>query len=202
LANGDRLLTVLNRGNTTAKTSVSLARLGLSSGSYCEYHARNLWTGHVSTIHASVDTKLDSHATSVYRITPKHCTAITPTGMVFHTPSGLCMTASSGKVTFEKCRALDSQVWRVDSQGSKLTLSPLSDASACLAATKDGKQVSLAKCDGARTAWSHYVTGHLRNEQGGGCLTGGSGGGSIVPCVVDSAAQIFGLPSGVQLGSV
>ncbi|KAJ6099108.1 hypothetical protein N7467_000643 [Penicillium canescens] len=203
LANGDRLLTVLNRGNTTAKTSVSLARLGLSSQSHCEYSARNLWTDHVSTINAAVDIKLDSHATSVYRITPKHCAAITPTGMVFHTPSGLCMTASSGKATFEECRALDSQVWGVDAKGSNLALSPLSDRTACLAASEDGKRVSLAKCEGARTTWSHYVTGHLRNEHVGGCLTGGSGGGNIASCVVDSAAQIFGLPSGVHLrGSV
>ena len=198
LANGDRLLTVLNRGAVAAKTNVSLARLGLDQ-SNCQYQARDLVTGKVSTVHRAIEIQLDSHATGVYRIAlPKRCSTITPTGMVFHTPSGLCMTASSGNaVTFEKCKASDSQVWGVSAKGSsKLALNPLSDGSVCLSARKGG--VSLAKCGGSGTIWEHFVTGHLRSTRGG-CLTEESGIGAVKACVVDNAGQIFGLPSGIHL---
>jgi alpha-galactosidase len=198
LVNGDRLLTVLNRGAVTAKTTISLARLGLSQ-SNCQYQARDLVTGKVSTAHGAIEIQLDSHATSVHRIAlPKRCSTTTPTGMVFHTPSGLCMTASSGNtVTFEACKASDSQVWSVAAKGgSKLELSPLSDNSVCLTAQKGA--VSLAKCGGSGNTWQHFITGHLSNTRGG-CLTGESGKGAVQACVVDNAAQIFGLPSGVKL---
>ncbi|KAJ5782594.1 Glycoside hydrolase family 27 [Penicillium paradoxum] len=197
LESGDRLLAVVNRGDNAGKTSVPLARLGLSD-SKCEYKARELLTGKETTVDSAFDIQLNSHATAVYRVElPEDCDKTIPTGMVFHTPSGLCMTASGQSVSYEKCSASDSQVWQVAGKDSKVTLSPLSDTSLCLAG-KDG-QPSLATCeDGAGTTWEHYLTGHLRNEDAGGCLTKGSGKG-IEACVVDNAAQIFGLASGVRL---
>lgn len=197
LANGDRLLTVLNRGAATANTTIPVERLGLSQ-SNCQYQAHDLATGKISTVQGAIEIQLDSHATSVYRIAlPERCSTITPTGMVFHTPSGLCMTASGNSVTFENCKAFDSQVWKVSSVDSgKLALSSLANESLCLAG-KTG-EVSLAKCGEAGTRWEYLVTGHLAST-GGGCLTEGSGHGTVEACVVDNAGQIFGLPSGVDL---
>ncbi|CAG8031091.1 unnamed protein product [Penicillium salamii] len=197
LANGDRLLTVLNRGAITAKTTISLERLGLASD--CEYLARDLITGEVVTLHGSIEVQLDSHATSVYRVElPEQCSTVTPTGMVFHTPSGLCMTASGAAITFEICRGSDSQVWKVSKSGersAKLNVSALSDPSLCLCAQHG--HVFLAECGHIGTTWEHSVTGHLRTA--GGCLTEASGNGAINVCVVDNAAQIFGLPSGTHV---
>ncbi|KAJ5980740.1 hypothetical protein N7481_008038 [Penicillium waksmanii] len=196
LANGDRLLTVLNRGNDTSKTAIPIARLGLDSG--CKYKARDLLTGTVSTIKDAVDITLESHATSVLRITPpRKCTTITPTGMILNTATSHCLTASSTGVKFESCQATDSQVWHVSHHGSKLTLSPLSDKSKCLA-TSDGG-VTLASCNGGSgTVWSHYMTGHLQNDKGG-CLTESGGDGRLGTCSLEQAGQILGLPSGVRL---
>ncbi|KAJ5938941.1 hypothetical protein N7466_002075 [Penicillium verhagenii] len=197
LANGDRLLTVLNRGSNTAKISIPVAQLGLDSS--CQYRARDLWTDTVENIKGSVEITLDSHATSVHRITPpRGCTKTTPTGMIFNTPSGKCLTASSSTVAFKTCDAIDSQVWSVSGSGSRLTLSPLSDTSKCLAA-KDGS-VSLVACSsGSGTNWSHYLTGHLKNSEGG-CLTESSSV-SLETCDQDVAGQIMGLPSGIQLAA-
>ncbi|KAJ5246376.1 hypothetical protein N7468_001359 [Penicillium chermesinum] len=197
LSNGDRLLTVLNRGNNTANTSISLARLGLDSK--CQYSARDLWTGTKSTITDSVQVNLDSHATSVLRITPpRHCKT-TPTGTVFNTASGKCLTASHN-VGFEVCNAADDQVWKVSGLGSKFTLHPLSDSSKCLSASKKGS-LSLVPCEGGPgTIWSHYLTGHLKNTVGG-CLDASGQSASTGACDLDIAGQIFGLPSGVKLAT-
>ncbi|CAI7648274.1 unnamed protein product [Penicillium glandicola] len=199
VANGDRILTVLNRGADTATTTVSLARLGLSSKSNCKYEARNLVTDAVSTIDSVIEVELDSHVANVYRIAlPKKCTTTTPTGLVFNTPADLCMTASTDSVTFEKCNGSDSQVWHAAAtgHGTKLTLSPLSDTSLCLSAN-DG--LSLAKCHGGNgTNWDHYMSGHLRSSSED-CLTQTKDTGSLEACVIDSVGQIFGLPSGVSL---
>ncbi|KAJ5636412.1 uncharacterized protein N7484_009725 [Penicillium longicatenatum] len=195
LANGDRLLTVLNRGNSTEKITIPVAQLGFESS--CQYNARDLWTGIVESIQGSVEVTLDSHATSVHRITPpRGCTKITPTGMVFNTASGKCLTASLGTITFKTCEAADSQVWSVSGSGSHLTLSPLSDISKCLA-VKDGF-ISLVACGaGSGTSWSHFITGHLKSSSGG-CLVDSSGA-SLGTCDQSVAGQIMGLPSGVKL---
>lgn len=178
---------------------MSLTRLGLSSQSDCKYEARDLVTDDVSTIDSAIEIQLDSHVAKVYRIAlPGSYTKTTPTGMVFNTPSSFCMTASTDSITFEKCNASDSQVWHVTAtgDGTKLTLSPLSDTSVCLAA---GDGVSLAQCQGGiDTAWDHYISGHLRSSSGN-CLTQTKDKASIEECVIDSVGQIFGLPSGFHL---
>lgn len=196
LENGDRLLTVLNRGNNTSKTTVSLARLGLDSK--CEYSARDLWTTAESTIKGSVHITLDSHATSVLRITPHSCKTITPTGMIFNTASGHCLT-SSKTVGFETCNAADSQVWVTSGSGSKLTLSPLSDPSKCLSAKGGSLVLESCKAKSANT-WSHYLTGHLKSSNGD-CLSASGKSGRLDTCNQDAPGQIFGLPSGVKLAN-
>ncbi|KAJ5279157.1 hypothetical protein N7478_004529 [Penicillium angulare] len=198
LANGDRLLTVLNRGNNTSKTTIPISQLGLDST--CKYRAHNLWTGAVETIKESVEITLNTHATSVYRITPpRGCTKTTSTGMIFNTASSRCLTASSDKVTFSTCDAKNSQVWSVSGSGSKFTLSPLSDSSKCLAASKDGSASLVACKGGSGTSWSHFMTGHLKSGNGD-CLAD-SNGVSLESCDQSVGGQIMGLPSGVKLAS-
>lgn len=196
LANGDRLLTVLNTGSSSAKTSISVARLGLNEN--CQYKARDLWTGKVSSIHDSVDITLDSHATAVYRITPgRGCTSVTPTGMIFNTVSGHCLTASSSGATFQTCNAADNQVWSVSGSGTKVTVSPLSNPAECLAGKGSG--TVLVNCKGgADTVWSHAITGHLQNANGD-CLTESGGKGTLAACELMQSGQILGLPSGVHV---
>lgn len=196
LANGDRLLTVLNTGASSATTSISMARLGMKGK--CLYKARDLWTGKVSTIRDSVDVTLDSHATAVYRITPgRSCTSVTPTGMIFNTVSGHCLTASSSGITFQPCQATDAQVWAVAGSGTKVTVRPLSSPSTCLAV--EGSDVVLVDCkSGAGIVWSHSITGHLQNANGG-CLTEFDGRGSLADCELLQGGQILGLPSGVHV---
>ena len=111
LANGDRLLTVLNRGNSTAMTTVSAERIGLIGG--YSYMAKDLWTGANTTFTEEIEITLASHATGIYRILD--VIEEVPTGMIFNTASLNCLTASDDVVTLANCTAADEQVWRVSS---------------------------------------------------------------------------------------
>ncbi|KAL2011176.1 hypothetical protein VTN00DRAFT_3894 [Thermoascus crustaceus] len=197
LANGDRLLTVLNRGNTASSTSIDVERLGLSPK--CSYGVKDLWDGSSSRIKGKIDIKdLPSHATVVYRISlPWHCSSVIPTGMLFNTASKNCLTGTShGTVSIETCNGDDSQVWTVTSSG---TISPLSAKSRCL--TAEGDSVSLAPCNhSSQQKWSYAVSGNLKNIHTGACLTEGTPGISIMrACGFEKDSQVFGLPSGVPL---
>ncbi|CAG8901335.1 unnamed protein product [Penicillium nalgiovense] len=179
------------------ETARAMRKRGLPDVGYDRLTLDDCWMLYDRVPHAP--RPLDSHVAKVYRIAlPGSYTKTTPTGMVFNTPSSFCMTASTDSITFEKCNASDSQVWHVTAtgDGTKLTLSPLSDTSVCLAA---GDGVSLAQCQGGiDTAWDHYISGHLRSSSGN-CLTQTKDKASIEECVIDSVGQIFGLPSGFHL---
>jgi alpha-galactosidase len=198
LANGDRLLTVLNGGNDTASTSISVGRLGLASG--CLYLAKDLWNGTFTVINDKIDIKdLASHATVVYRISlppfPQQCSSIVPTGMVFNTASTNCLTAtSSQEISFTECSGSDAQVWQVHSSG---TISPLSDQSVCLTA-EGSTSVSLSPCEkGRNQVWAYAVMGNLKNVASGACLTEGSQSSGV--CGFEMNSQVWALPSGVEV---
>lgn len=208
LANGDRLLTVLNRGNDTASTSIPVARLGLKAARGCTYAAKDLWNGTWTTIaDGKIEIKdLASHATAVYRISlPRHCSAVVPTGMIFNTASKNCLTASSsrqsqhGTINFAECTGDDTQVWQVRSSG---TISPLSDPSACL--TASGSSVRLSPCgkknEEKNKQWTYAVTGNLKNNgASGACLTEGAQNNTVAVCGFEKNAQVWALPSGVEV---
>lgn len=192
LANGDRLLTVLNRGDSAATADIPVERIGLSKR--CSYKAKDLWDGSSVGIKDSVSVKLNTHATAVYRISlPKKCSSVTPTGMVFNTASMKCMTASEESIEFAKCEAKDSQVWVFSNDGA---VSPLSDSSMCLAA--DGEDVSLVSCKRNSDAqkWSYNYMGNLKNVKSGQCVTEGLG---AAKCGHDLESQVLGMPSGVEV---
>lgn len=191
LSNGDRLLTVLNRGNNTNTTTVTMDRLGLEMG--CPYQFKDLWTGNSSSHSNHIAVTLDTHATAIYRISG--VSNVTPTGMIFNTQSLHCMTASGSGVRFVNCTGSDAQVWQVSSHGS---ISPLSQTSKCLTATSSNG-VGLESCSSKASAqqWVYHVTGNLVSAGCGLCLQeGGSGLGS---CGFEANDQVFGLPSGVTV---
>ena len=190
LANGDRLLTVLNRGSDTNSTTVSAERIGLSKG--CSFVAKDLWTGKSEKMAGSIDTTLNTHATAIYRISG--VSSLTPTGMIFDTASLKCMTASGSTVTFSDCNASDEQVWHVSSQG---LISPLSSPHECLESSKSG--VSLSRCGKKKSSmrWVYHVTGNVINAATGACLQ--SNGAKMGTCGEELDKQVFGLPSGVHV---
>lgn len=190
LANGDRLLTVLNHGDEANSTTVSTERMGLIAGS--SYIAKDLWTGESQHIHGSIDVSLNTHATGMYRISG--CSSATPTGMIFNTASMKCLTASNSKVIFAKCQGTDEQVWQVSAEGS---ISSLASDNLCLTAA-DGK-VTLQACSNGDDSmkWTYHVTGNLVNDATHSCLQQGST--LLGHCHNERDKQVLGLPSGVRV---
>ncbi|KAF2099886.1 putative alpha-galactosidase [Rhizodiscina lignyota] len=190
LANGDRLLTVLNRGNYTNSTTVSIERVGLET--YHTYTVKDLWTGDSNKFSGSIHITLNTHATAIYRIS--EVSSVIPTGMIFNTASLSCMTASDTSITFTNCTALDAQVWQVSSSG---TLSPLSAPNKCLESSAHG--VSLGRCNSrsASMRWVYHVTGNLINSATRLCLQ--ERAGYLGKCGEELDNQVFGLPSGVRV---
>ncbi|KAF2178205.1 carbohydrate-binding module family 13 protein [Zopfia rhizophila CBS 207.26] len=199
LANGDRLLTVLNRGNHTSTTEVSLHRMGfINVGAYT---AKDLWTGGTKKFHESLEVKLRTHQTAIYRIRPTEGVKleVTPTGMIFNTFSLNCLAAShhSSSVTFAACDAADSQIWRVWDNGR---VTPLSAVQQCLT-VYDG-EVSLEECERGppkSQQWSYGVTGNLVNKGKGLCLEEGKKSVVVKKCGNALDSQVLALPGGVKL---
>ncbi|KAF2465506.1 putative alpha-galactosidase A [Lindgomyces ingoldianus] len=200
LANGDRLLTVLNRSDKTKSTTISLTRLGLDSSGF--YKAKDLWTGKTSSVKKAIEVKLRTHQTTILRISTsegKNNLTITPTGQIFNTFSLNCLTEStshsSSSVKFTGCNAADEQVWQIASTG---LVSPLS-SNKCLS-VDDGK-VSLERCSekDKSQVWSYGVSGNLVNGAKGLCLEEGSKSAVAKKCGYDLDSQVFALPGGVKL---
>ncbi|KNG86743.1 alpha-galactosidase A [Aspergillus nomiae NRRL 13137] len=191
LADGSRLATILNHGSDPVETDISLDILGLSTD--CTYKSQDLWDGSTQNIKDAIHIKLNTHATAVYKIDiDQKCSAVTPTGIIFNTASGKCLTGTTSSVGFESCDGSKSQIWKVDASGLIRTLS---DPSKCL--TAEDKAISLKECkeDGAQK-WSYATTGNLKNLDTGNCLTESEG---ISACGFEVNNQVFGLPAGVQL---
>ena len=206
LANGDRLLTVLNRGNTTASYSVPLARIGIASPLRVGRRslqqlisAKELWTGIVSPVLGEV-TAVDvpSHGTQVFRISAAlGKLQVTPTGMIFNTASLDCLEASGNSVSFTACNGGDGQVWQVQPSG---TITSLADTTQCLEVS--GGNVAMGQCQKGNGSpsqqWKYYTTGNVKN--GNLCLTEGDDGQvTMTDCEWETNPQVFGLPGGVLL---
>ena len=190
LSNGDRLLTVLNRGDDSNSTTISTERMGLGKG--CTSTAKDLWTGESSKFTGSIDVTLSSHATAIYRISGVK--PVTPTGMIFDTASVKCMTAGNSGISFSDCDGSDEQVWHVSSYG---TISPLSCPWECLEVA--GGTARLGHCNPhkANAKWIYHVTGNVINAATGSCLQ--SKGDYVGTCGEELDKQVFGLPSGVTV---
>ncbi|CAI6322532.1 unnamed protein product [Periconia digitata] len=205
LANGDRLLTILNKGNKTTTAKVPIERLGIDAGA--RYKAKDLWTGHTSTVDKSISVKLNSRATAIFRISPAkegNKLTVTPTGQIFNTFSLNCLTATSSHhsptVRFAPCTGDDEQVWRVSQQGA---ISSLADDRLCLAV--DRNDVSLERCErnpsSTAQAWKYGISGNLVSKSKGSlCLTElGHGKVEARKCGNEVDSQVVALPGGVKL---
>ncbi|KAJ4360586.1 uncharacterized protein N0V89_001152 [Didymosphaeria variabile] len=203
LANGDRLLTILNHDNKTHTAIVSLERLGIDSEK--SYQAKNLWTAKTSTVRNEVRVKLAKHQTAIYRVSGDSNKAlkVTPTGQIFNTFSLNCLTTSassqhgSSDVNFAACEGSDEQVWQISSQGLVYSLA---DSKSCL--TADANDVSQERCNSKQKGqqWSYGISGNLVTKAKGLCLTEGNRGSvSIKKCGRALDSQVFALPGGVKL---
>ena len=190
LSNGDRVLTVLNRGDNTKSTTVTTERMGLKKGG--TYTVKDLWTRKSSKITGSIDISLRGHATAIYRISG--CSSVIPTGMIFNTASRNCMTAAGSYIKFTDCDASEEQVWQVSLSGS---ISPLASPHSCLESS--GGRASLGHCNPhkANSRWVYHVTGNVINAATGECLQVNDG--HVGKCGEERDRQVFGLPSGVKV---
>ncbi|PLB54185.1 putative alpha-galactosidase A [Aspergillus steynii IBT 23096] len=192
LEGGDRVVTVLNRGDGVVCAKVPVSWLGLERD--CEYDGIRVWDGAEVRVQGAVEVELAVHATEVYRLRlPEDCREVIPTGIVFNTASGKCLTGNQhGKVKFEACRGSEAQIWQVHASGQ---LRPLAQLERCL--SSNGSALLLEPCrHGDRQKWSYGISGNLKNVQTGDCLTQGTG---MAKCGAEMDGQVFGLPSGVEV---
>jgi alpha-galactosidase len=193
LDNGDRLLTILNRGGTEASLSVPLERLGYPSLLPQLYIAKDLWTGKTTHISNQITANVPSHGTAVFRVTAfAECVEnITPTGMIFNTASLHCLTAAESSASWTNCTGSDAQVWQV---GRNSSISSLADLSKCLSSNGGMTSCQWWQKD---QKWGYAMTGNVLNSASGECLTEGEDGKVMtMTCAVENDAQVFELPSG------
>ncbi|KAM3506164.1 hypothetical protein MY11210_007658 [Beauveria gryllotalpidicola] len=200
LSNGDRLVTVLNKGNAAADLAVSWARIGVRPDSAATLAVRDLWTGQTSTVTASsggvTARAVPKHGTAVLRISGNALNTV-PTGIIFNTWSLHCLTDSaSGAATWSTCNASDSQSWTVDQSGS---VSSLLNPGSCLVSNSNGT-VSTSKDGCASNAWNFPVSGNIIHKTSGKCVNENEDAStSAVDCGNVENRQVFGVPVGVEI---
>jgi alpha-galactosidase len=203
LDNGDRLLTVLNRGPVPADMTVSWERIGFSptalGSSSSSINIRDLWTGQASGVAASAGgitaSKVPSHGTAVFRI-GKTASPVTATGTIFNTNTLRCLTDNqSGKVTWSACDAASAQVWAVRADGH---VNSLLRPDECIV---DAEGTVLSRHSGCHSdPWTYTVSGNLVNTVSGKCLTEGADGSATVEsCGHLLNEQVVALPAGVEV---
>lgn len=206
LYNGDRLVTVLNRGNVTADIDVSWARIGVYSDELPTPSAitvQDLWTGDTTTVcsdEQGITAKgIPSHGTGVYRLsnpTPGEAIRTSPTGMIFNTYSLHCLTDSlNGTLTWVNCTAADTQVWRIKPDG---VVSSLANLSGCLTVDSTGKVTSAGCGTGDQYRWDYFISGNLIQASSGLCLTEAEdSSATAASCGYLTNEQVVALPVGV-----
>ncbi|KAG8410925.1 hypothetical protein J3458_016491 [Metarhizium acridum] len=203
LANGDRLLTVLNRGDSSASIDIPWQRTGIDHRCIGEGNitVQDLWTGQATLLPASgaqlAINNVPAHGTAVYRL--KSVGPITPTGAIFNTNSFKCLTdSSSGNVTWAACQGTDAQVWTYDKDTAHVR--SLLRRRECLVAV-DGTVVTKRGCERHQTSpWTYKSSGNLVDNKSGNCLTEDIDGTVIAEgCGYLLNQQVLGLPAGVPI---
>ncbi|KAF2759868.1 glycoside hydrolase [Pseudovirgaria hyperparasitica] len=198
LENGDRLLTVLNRGNNTNSTLIPLERVGISPDH--SYSVKDLWTGKTFTVSKSISLhERPSHSTAVLRIRGRHAPKldITPTGMIFNTYTGHCLTTTRLGAQFETCNASDEQIWQTTAQGALTTLGA---RDTCLGHNERGNLKATACHAETGNVWTYYQTGNLMAGNSALCLAEAPSGQAVLePCHPKADPQVLELPGGVTI---
>ncbi|VUC29430.1 unnamed protein product [Clonostachys rosea] len=213
LSNGDRLLTILNKGSTAADLTVPWTHIGLVTNTRhtpSKLSVKDLWTGRSETIDLKRSKRFNvknipPHGTAIFRISnPALGSSVqtVPTGVIFNTYSLSCLTDSSsrgGLITWTNCTALDSQIWRVREDG---TLSSLADEKRCLV-EKDGR-IQSGDCS-KHSKWDYFLSGALINRDSKKCLTETQDAGAFAisdACGYMTNEQVVALPVGVTVKSL
>lgn len=216
LYNGDRLLTVLNRGNASADIEVSWARIGIFPDELptpSSINVKDLWTNQTTSVSLGAGgvqaSAVPSHGTAVFRLSnPSAGNGIRtiPTGLIFNTYSLHCLTdSSSGPVTWANCSGTDAQAWRVKPDGH---ISSLLSPKKCLTVGTKGQLASQESgcAVGKENRWDYIVSGNLINGASGLCLTedqavavGGNTTATVASCGYLTNEQVVALPGGVAL---
>ena len=206
LANGDRVVTMLNNGTETGLIEVPLAQIGLASHERrpVKLTVTDLWTGEETSINAHSDTiikaTVPSHGTAAYRLSMQsggHYRSSAhwePTGLIFNAASFNCLTMHGATLHWTGCDGSENQIWRVGRHSSFIR--PLVALDSCV--RSDAGSVELSKsCRGGQ--WRYGTSGNVRTGSGG-CLTEGEGGKvTVTRCGYLRNDQVFELPSGWQL---
>ncbi|CZR61098.1 related to alpha-galactosidase precursor [Phialocephala subalpina] len=197
LANGDRLLTVINRGNYIASYSVSFKRIGLPS--FDGVHVRDLWTGSTSFAYKQVTAhSIPSHGTAVFRLSALGGSCdITPTGMIFNTYSLTSLTSSGKGVSWVNSTGVDGQVWQIRDDG---TIRSIANERSCLTDAGQGK-VTITPCSWRQNQkWDYLYSGNVKSRSSGLCLTEATNEAVVTAkCLYEDNTQVFALPSGVNI---
>lgn len=206
LANGDRLVTMLNKGASAANITVSWARAGIQTKGVdgkTELGVKNLWTGESSTVKLSAGgisaANVASHATAVFRISGINKLTVTPTGAILYSRGYRklqCLTDNiSGTVTIATCDGSDAQTWVTRKDGH---INSLLRPDECIV---DAKGKMLSRHSGCHTdAWKYYRGGNLVNANNGHCLTANKDGPATAqPCGREVTEQVFSLPVGIDI---
>ncbi|RDW87749.1 alpha-galactosidase-3 [Coleophoma crateriformis] len=201
LAGGDRLLTILNRGNFTANYTVSLARVGIISDNTVPYRVKNLWTGTLSHVSNQITaTLVPSHGTAVFRIQALgNPIKVVPTGMIFNTFSLNCLTASTNEtLSWTSCIGSDSQVWQVAADG---TVRSLVNYSQCLTDGGFNSTATITQCSfDQKQSWKYHLSGNLKAASSRMCLTEADNGlVQSTACGYETNEQVIALPGGVEI---
>ncbi|NED84521.1 hypothetical protein G3I76_31060 [Streptomyces sp. SID11233] len=210
LANGDRAVSLLNRGSTAARASTTPADIGFLGGGGCSASVKNLWTGTTTTT-ATIGATVPPHGTAVFRVTPgAGCTGQQPTGQITGI-GGKCVddsgagTAAGNPVVLYSCNAGANQRWTLPGDGTVRTLGSCLDAEQRSDATYTGYRAVLSPCDGSATQrWTYERNGYLENAGAPGrCLDAyASRTTDSNPLIVDTCAnsrpnqqnQVWALP--------
>lgn len=210
LANNDRLLTILNRGDKAADLTVSWAKIGIQTARVnpdTELNVKDLWTGETTKVKVGAEgvtaKSIPSHGTVVYRISGGMAGSdhpiVLPTGMIFNTFSLKCLTDDkSGTVTWAECNGSDAQSWVVRKDGH---INSLLRPNECIV---DAKGRILSRHSGCHTdSWQYFNGGNLLNGNTGHCLTENEdGSASAEDCGYETNEQVVGLPVGVDITEV
>jgi alpha-galactosidase len=194
LANGDRLLTIINRGNYTGSYSVPFVRIGLPA--LTSIHVKDLWTGSSSSALRQVTAKnVPSHGTAVFRLSGSFTS--TPTGMVFNTYSLNTLYSTNKGVRWANSTGVDGQVWQTASNG---TIRNIANPLSCLTDAGHGKVVMALCSHSSSQQWEYLYSGNVKSKNSGLCLTEATSEAVITAeCLYEDNTQVFALPGGVDI---
>ena len=202
LANGDRAVAILNRGNAQLTTSTTTAAVGFTAA-HCTYSVKDLWAGSTSTSNGTIDATIPAHGTAIFRVTPgSGCGATEPTGQIAGT-SGKCVddsgsgTADGNPIILWPCSGNANQRWQLPGDGTVRTLGKCLDTNG-----GSGSKAELETCSGGTDQqWTYQLNGNLLNKASGLCLDvtgGGSANGTALEawsCGANQLNQIWSLPA-------